>query len=151
MPLYFEDIAEGFKYTTPKRTVFEADIVNFVALSGLYEDLFCNLEYIEKESPFKGRFAPGALTWAIAQGLTTRTGLYEKTFLAILGVDRMRFLQPVRVGDTLHVEVEVLSKKETSKGDRGVLNSLFQIKNQKGEVVMQYEMQQLVQKRNPRA
>ncbi|MGH7963758.1 MAG: dehydratase, partial [Candidatus Binatia bacterium] len=61
------------------------------------------------------------------------------------------FVQPVRVGDTLHVEVEVLSRRETSKGDKGVLNSLFQVKNQKGEVVMQYEMQQLVQKRDTRA
>lgn len=59
----------------------------------------------------------------------------------------MRFVQPVRIGDTLHVETEVLSRRETSKGDRGVVNSLFQIKNQKGEMVMQYEMQQLVQKR----
>jgi acyl dehydratase len=151
MPLYFEDIEVGFTYATPKQSVFEADIVNFVALAGLYEDLFCNLEYIENESIFKGRFAPAALTWAMAQGLTTRTGLYEKTFVAILGVDRMRFVQPVRVGDTLHVEVEVLSRRETSKGDRGVLNSLFQVKNQKGETVMQYEMQQMVLKRETQA
>ena len=125
MPLYFEDIAVGFTYTTPKRSVFETDIVNFVALAGMYDDLSCNLEYIEHESVFKGRFAPAALTWALAQGLTTRTGLYDKTFLAILGVDRMRFVQPVRIGYTLHVEAEVLSRRETSKGDRGVLNSLF--------------------------
>jgi acyl dehydratase len=74
MPLYFEDIAVGFTYTTPKPSVFETDIVNFVALSGMYDDLSCNLEYIEHESVFKDRFAPGALTWALAQGLTTRTG-----------------------------------------------------------------------------
>ncbi len=149
MPHYFEDFPQGFRYTTPKRTVFETDIVNFVALSGLYEDLFCNLEYIENESPIKGgRFAPAALVWGMAQGLTTRTGLYEKTFVAILGVDKMRIPKPILVGDTLHVEVEVLSARETSKGDKGVLNSRFDIVNQRGEVVMHYEMQQLVLKKS---
>lgn len=142
---YFEDFPEGFQYTTPKRTVFETDIVNFVALAGLYEDLFCNLEYIENESPIRGgRFAPAALIWGMAQGLTTRTGLYEKTFVAILGVDDMRIPRPILVGDTIHVEVTVLSARKTSKGDKGVLNSRFNIVNQKGEVVMHYDMQQLV-------
>ena len=147
--LYFEDIPVGYKYGTPARTVFDADISMFVAVAGLYEDLFCNIEWI-KESPFKQRFAPGALTWSIAQGLTVRTGLYQDTFLAILGVDKMRMLRPVYVGDTIHVEVEVLTKRETSRGDRGVLNSLFRVKNQRGEAVMEYEMQQLVAKRQPR-
>lgn len=148
MPHYFEDFPEGFQYSTPKRTVFETDIVNFVALSGLYEDLFCNLEYIENESPIRGgRFAPAALIWGMAQGLTTRTGLYEKTFVAILGVDAMRIPHPTLVGDTIHVEVTVLSARETSRGDKGVLNSRFEIVNQKGDVVMHYEMQQLVLKR----
>ncbi len=149
MPYYFEDFPEGFVYETPKRTVFETDIVNFVALSGLYEDLFCNLEYIENESPIRGgRFAPAAMVWGMAQGLTTRTGLYEKTFVAILGVDEMRIPKPILVGDTLQVRVTVLSARETSKGDKGVLNSRFEIVNQRGEVVMHYQMQQLVLK-NP--
>ena len=85
---YFEDFPPGLQYKTPARSVFEADIVNFVAISGLYEDLFCNIEWIQNESPIKGgRYAPIALLWAFAQGLTVRTGLYEKTFVAILGVD----------------------------------------------------------------
>ena len=150
MPHYFEDFPKGFQYTTPRRTVFETDIVNFVALSGLYEDLFCNLEYIENESPIKGgRFAPAALIWGMAQGLTTRTGLYEKTFVAILGVDKMRIPQPILVGDTLHVEARVLSARETRKGDKGVLNTRFEIVNQRGAVVMHYEIQQLVLKKAP--
>ena len=142
---YFEDFPKGFQYETPKRTIFETDIVNFVALSGLYEDLFCNLEYIENESPIRGgRFAPAAMVWGMAQGLTTRTGLYEKTFVAILGVDNMRIPKPILVGDTIHVEVTVLSARETSKGGKGVLNSRFDIVNQRGETVMHYDMQQLV-------
>lgn len=145
--LYYEDLPVGFKYKTPSRTIFETDVSMFVAVAGLYEDLFCNIEWIKKSSPFKERFAPAALTWAIAQGLTTRTGYYEDTFLAILGVDKMRLPQPLYVGETIHVEAEVLSRRETSKGDRGVLNSRFLVKNQRGEVVLEYEMQQLVAKK----
>ncbi len=145
---YFEDFPEGFRYETPKRTIFETDVVNFVALAGLYEDLFCNIEYIENESPIRGgRFAPAALVWGMAQGLGIRTGLYDKTFVAILGVDKMRIPMPILVGDTIHVEVTVLSARETSKGDKGVLNSRFDIVNQRAEVVMHYEMQHLVLKR----
>ncbi len=145
---YFEDFPEGFQYETPKRTIFETDVVNFVALAGLYEDLFCNLEYIENESPIRGgRFAPAALVWGMAQGLGIRTGLYEKTFVAILGVNNMRIPKPILVGDTIHVQATVLSAQETSKGDKGVLNSRFDIVNQHGDVVMHYEMQHLVLKR----
>jgi len=147
--LYYEDIEVGFKYDTPARTVFEGDVSMFVAVAGLYEDLFCNLEYISNKSMFNKRFAPGALTWSIAQGLTIRTGLYEDTFLAILGVNNMKFAAPVYINDTIHVEVEVLDKRETSKGDKGVLNSLSQVKNQRGETVLEYEMKQLVARKNP--
>ena len=146
--LYFDEIEVGFKYRTPARTVFESDVGMFVAVAGLHEDLFCNIEYIRKESMFKERFAPGALTWAIAQGLTIRTGLYEETFLAILGVNNMRLVAPVFINDTIHVEAEVLERRETSKGDKGVLNTLFQVKNQRDEVVMEYEMKQLVARKN---
>ncbi len=142
---YFEDFPPGYRYQTPARTVFEADIVNFVAISGLYEDLFCNIEWINNESPIKGgRYAPIALLWAFAQGLTTRTGLYEKTFVAILGVDAMRITQPCLVGDTMHVEVTVKEARVTSRGDRGVLNSRFELVNQRGETFMHYDMQQMV-------
>jgi acyl dehydratase len=146
--LYFEDIQVGYKYSTPARTVFESDVGMFVAVAGLQEDLFCNLEYINNQSMFKKRFAPGALTWAIAQGLTIRTGLYEETFLAILGVNNMRLVAPVFINDTIHVEAEVLETRETSKGDKGVLNTLFRVKNQRDELVMEYEMKQLVAKKN---
>lgn len=146
MGLYYEDLEVGYKYGTSAKTVFESDVGMFVAVTGLYEDLFCNIEYIKK-SLFKKRFAPGALTWAIAQGLTIRTGLYDDTFLAILGVNNMRLVAPVFINDTIHVEVEVLERRETSKGDRGILNSMFRVLNQRDELVMEYEMKQMVLKR----
>jgi acyl dehydratase len=142
---YFEDFPVGFQYETPARSIFETDIVNFIAISGIYEDLFCNIEWINNESPIKGgRFAPIAMLWAFAQGLTTRTGLYEKTFVAILGVDNMRITQPCLVGDTMHLAVTVLEARRTSKGDKGVLKSRFDVVNQRDETFMHYDMQQLV-------
>ena len=142
---YFEDFSPGLQYKTPARSVFEADIVNFVAIAGLYEDLFCNIEWIQNESPIKGgRYAPIALLWAFAQGLTIRTALYEKTFVAILGVDNMRITAPCLVGDTMHVEVTVNDARVTSKGDKGILNSRFELVNQRDETFMYYDMQQMV-------
>ena len=50
-----------------------------------------------------------------------------------------KVLAPVRVGDTVHAEVEVTSVRPTSKGNRGIVVSRIDVKNQKGEVVITYE------------
>lgn len=145
--LYYEDLELGVKFSTPGRTIFETDIVNFIALTGMYEDLFCNLEYIQKDSAFKQRIAPGALTFIITMGLLVRTGLFEKSGLALFGLNNVRWNVPVCPGDTVHAEGEVIGRRETGDGRRGILTMRFQVKNQRDEVVMEYEHTELIRKR----
>ena len=145
--LYYEDLELEVKFSTPGRTIFETDIVNFIALTGMYEDLFCNLEYIRKDSAFKQRIAPGALTFIITMGLLVRTGLFEKSGLALFGLNNVRWNVPVCPGDTVHAEGEVIGRRETSDGQRGILTMRFQVKNQRDEVVMEYEHTELIRKR----
>src|SRR5256712_13561101 len=73
--LAFEGHKIGAVYRTLARTVSETDIVNFVNLCGFVEPLFIDMEYVKRESVFKRRAAPGALTFSLSEGLIMQTGL----------------------------------------------------------------------------
>ena len=143
---YFEDLSVGDRFHTPSRTVTETDIVNFVCLAGLHEELFLSLEYIEKESLFSRRIAPGVLTYALAEGLTVQSGLFHGTGMALLGTE-IQIRAPVFCGDTIRVEIQVTLKRETSKPDRGIIVASHTVTNQRGETVMAYTVSRMVQRR----
>ena len=103
--LCFEDYPVGRRFATIGRSVTEADITNFVSVTGMTEVLFTNLDYLEKESLIGNRPAPGALVYCFAEGLLIQS-VMQHTGLAFLGMD-MKVERPVIAGDTIHVEVEV--------------------------------------------
>jgi acyl dehydratase len=76
--LTYEQHAIGATYRTLNRTVSETDIVNFVNLCGFTEPLFMDMEYIARESLFKRRAAPGALTFALSEGSSCRRGSFTE-------------------------------------------------------------------------
>src|SRR5436305_15341307 len=81
--LYFEDLPLGRQFKTIGRTITEADITNFVNCTGMVEVLFTNTEFLAHESDIKGRPAPGALVYALAEGLLVLATL-QHTGLAFL-------------------------------------------------------------------
>jgi 3-hydroxybutyryl-CoA dehydratase len=127
--LYFEDFKVGQKEVTRGRTVTEADVTMFAALSGDWYPLHVN-EEVAKKSIFGGRIAHGFLVLSIASGFVTP---YEVALIAFYGMDKVRFTGPTRLGDTIHLETEVIELKD--KGDLGVLSSQWRIKNQRDEDV----------------
>ena len=147
MNLYFEDFEVGEKFSTPGRSIFNTDIVNFVGLTGMYEDLFCNLEYIEKASAFKKRIVPGALTLSVSVGLFSRTGWFDKTGLALTGFRKINFINPLVPGDTIRNECEVIGKQESGRRDGGVLTLQVIVKNQRDEDIVSYQTLGLMAKR----
>ena len=74
--------------------------------------------------------------------------LYDDTLIAFLGFDSLKFTKPVKIGDTIHVRIEVLEKRETSKPDRGVMKRLLQVLNQNDEVVQEGVQAFLLKNRN---
>src|SRR2546428_14185916 len=134
--LDFEGHKIGAVYRTLARTVSETDIVNFVNLCGFVEPLFIDMEYVKHESVFKRRAAPGALTFALSEGLIMQTGLIHGTRMAYLGGE-LRVTAPVLEGDTLTVEVEVADKRETKKPDRGIVTYRHRVLNQRGELALE--------------
>ena len=129
------------------RTISETDIVSFVNLGGFTEPLFMDMEYVARESVFKRRAAPGALTFALSEGLIMQTGLIHGTGMAYLGGE-IRVVAPVLEGDTLRVEVEVAEKRETKKSDRGIVTYRHRVLNQRDEVVQEGETDLLVERRH---
>jgi acyl dehydratase len=146
--LTFEEHEIGKKFTTLGRTVSETDIVTFVNLAGFIEPLFVDMEYVARESVFQSRIAPGALTFALAEGLVIQTGLLHGTGMAYLGGE-IRVLAPVVAGDTIRVEVEVADKRETKKPDRGIVTYHHRVLNQRGEAVLEAKVQRMIRRKRP--
>jgi acyl dehydratase len=134
---YFEDYRVGEVFVSPGRTITETDIVLFSAFTGDWHELHTNVEYAA-ETPFKGRIAHGMLGLVTGMALLFRLGPYvmlPRSFIAFYGMDGVRFTAPVRIGDTIHCEMQVtaLSEKDAK---RGIIEAKSAIKNQKGETAI---------------
>lgn len=145
--LFFEDFQPGEHFQSAGRTLFEADISNFIGIAGIYEELYTNLEYIEKSSIFGRRFAPGPLTFSLSEGLAIQTGLFRGTGLALLEV-KMQFLVPWFIGETISVDIEVVGKRQTSKPGRGIVEFRHTVTKAQGEKVLALEKIRMVRSRN---
>ena len=134
MPMYLEDFNPGQEFTTPARTVTEADVVAFAGLSGDYNPIHTNAEFAAG-TPFKQRIAHGALGLSILTGLGSRTGILDGTVIAFLGIEEWKFSKPIFFGDTVHVRMTVIEVRPSSKPGSGVLKRRMELVNQRGEMV----------------
>ena len=138
----YEDLKVGFRFRTHRRTIAEADISSFVNLTWLTEELFVVDD--DTQRAIKGRAVPGALVYSFAEGLLLPT--MQDTGLAFLGAT-LDIKGPTVVGDTIHVESEVMEARLTSKGDRGLVRFANQVVNQRGETVLEYNPLRLLKRR----
>jgi acyl dehydratase len=145
---YFDDWKVGETIETMGRTVGEPEISQFVGLGGFYEELFINQDYMEKSGPYPTRIAPGALTFALSEGLIILTGCIHRVGLALLSVEKMAFKRPLIAGDTIHVRVTVTDKNTTSKLDRGIVTFDHRVINQRGEEIMECTVKRMLRRRS---
>jgi acyl dehydratase len=141
---FFEDIEVGEEYESPGRTVTETDVVIFAGLSGDYNVVHTDGEFM-KASIFGERIAHGLLGLAIQSGLFSRATRPFAT-LALAGL-RWKFKAPVKMGDTIRLRARVMAKQETSKPDCGMVTVARAILNQRDEVVQEGETDVLVERR----
>lgn len=138
--LFWEDYTLGKAFDTPSRTIFESDVRQFVSFCGLYEPLFMDADYATSDDAGFGRLiAPGIMTLSYSIGLGTLSGFTQRSGIAFLGLDAMRAHAPVAVGDTIHVRIEPISKRETKRPDRGIVVLRRSVYNQRDELVLEYE------------
>ncbi len=130
---YLSEFTEGEKFTTLSQTVTETDVILFAGITGDKNPIHTDKTYAEK-LPFGCRIAHGLLGAGIATGLWGRMGMVDGSAIAALSTE-WKFVGPVKIGDTIHCEIEVLEAKRSSKKpDRGVLNIGYTILNQDGQV-----------------
>ncbi len=131
--MYFDDYVIGGTSKTRTRTITEADIVNFAGLSGDFVELHVSEEYA-KTGPFGRRIAHGFLTLSIASGLMVQADSQQEVIIAFYGIDKLRFLQPVFIGDTITVTKKVVDLQRKQQG--GVVAFETTILNQRNEPVI---------------
>jgi len=137
----WEDYTVGDRFKTLGRTVTETDIINFVGVTGMNEVLFTDHTFTIGVAA-AGRAAPAVLTYALIEGIICQY-LIQGTGLAMLELEK-KILAPVLAGDTVHAEIEVVSVRQTSKGNRGIVKTQNDIVNQRGETVITYAATRMV-------
>lgn len=132
---YFDDFHVGERFVSSGATISEAAILDFALL---YDPQRFHLDAeAARASPYGGLIASGFQTLALGFRLFIQTGILEKCSIGSPGMDDLRWHAPVRPGDTLHTEVEILEMREMrSKPDRGILIAGFRIVDQRGEAVL---------------
>lgn len=126
----FDRLEEGGRFRSRGRTITESDLVSFATLTGDFHPLHTDAEWAA-ESEFGGRIAHGALLLSYCVGLVP---FDPRHVLALRGFERVAFKRPVRIGDTIHVEGELESKKELDAA-AGLVVFGWRIVNQRGEAV----------------
>ncbi|OBY90250.1 phenylacetic acid degradation bifunctional protein PaaZ [Pseudomonas sp. AU11447] len=146
---YFDDLKIGESLLTHRRTVTEADLVNFGCLSGDHFYMHFD-ELAAKDSQFGKRIAHGYFVLSAAAGLFVSPGVGP--VLANYGLDTLRFINPVGIGDTIQARLTCKRKidqgKKSPKGEpQGVVAWDVEVTNQLGELVASYDILTLVLKR----
>jgi len=134
--LAWEDLEPGFRYETFRRTITEADIVNFAAYSGDYNSAHVDAEYA-RGSPWGQRIAHGMLVASVMSGLNTQAASYQQLAPSLLGLleVNLKWPNPTYIGDTIGVIAEVIERRTTSKPGRGIVVFRRTAINQRGEVI----------------
>jgi len=132
--LYFEDYEQGQTVTSAGRTVTEADVVAFAALTGDWNAIHTDAEYAARH-PFGQRVAHGLLGLSIASGLAVRLGFMEETVLAFREIGSWKFSLPIYLGDTIRVRATVTDTRPMRRLGGGLVTLKAEILNQDDKVV----------------
>lgn len=142
----FEEMTVGLAFRTAARTVTETDLVNFITLAGFNEPLFWDARHAASAG-YPGRLVPGALIYALAEGLVLQTHALAGTGLAFMHME-LDVRRPVFVGDTLYCIVEITESRPSSKPGRGVVTSRIDVRNQDDEIVLVFTPVRLIRGRD---
>jgi len=146
---YFEDLKLGHKVTTGARTITDGMATVLINIGGFTAPFF-NDETEANKTPLGWRAIPGRISFALMGGLVeTSEALGEGSgALMLVGANNLTWKSPLKVGDTVHLELEVTEKRETKNPQWGVVVNKETLTNQKGEVVCECEITHLVERRS---
>jgi acyl dehydratase len=138
----WEEMTPGLAFRTSARTITESDLIAFITLCGFNEPLFWDARHSEAAG-YPGRLVPGALTYAMAEGLVIQTHVLHGTGVGFMHTE-LNVQRPVVVGDTIEVVVKVTESRATSKLGRGLVRTTNTVLNQRSEDVLIYSPLRLI-------
>ena len=143
---YLEDFEPGRTYASPTHTISEEEALGFARR---YDPQYFHLDPIAaRDSVFGGVVIGGFQTAALAWALVQRTGMFEKSAMAGIGVDELRWHKPVRPGETLRCLFSLLDARASrTHDDRGVARFRYEVRNQRNEIVLSLIMIQMLRRR----
>jgi acyl dehydratase len=141
---HFEDYELGESRETTGRTVTESDIVLHAGQTGDFYPHHMDKEWC-KTQPFKERIAHGTLIFSIAVGMTA--GEINPHAMSY-GYEKMRFIRPVFIGDTIYSKVTISEKKDYKRPTHGIVSEKLEVHNQRQELVLVCEHLLLVEKKS---
>ena len=143
---YFEDFHVGDVIETEGATVTDSQIMDFAQR---FDPQPFHMDTVAAaQGPFGGLIASGFHTLSLAFRLFRDTGVITGTSLGGSGGDELRWLRPVRPGDTLRVRVEVVETTPSRRGDRGTVRLAYTALNQHGEAVMTITLNHIIATRS---
>src|SRR2546427_8101346 len=125
-PLYFNEVQVGDTWQSPARTVTETDVVNFAGVTGDYNPLHVDHEFA-RTTLFGKPIAHGLLGLSFVAGLGSHSPWMRTA--AFVKVCEWCFLKPIFIGDTVHVQTEILAKEIRGRGRRGLITWKRQLVN----------------------
>ena len=148
MSKFFDDFKVGEEFVTHGRTLTEADVANFAGVTGDINPLHMDEEYAKK-TRFGRRVPHGQLIFVLSLGLAERVvaPLFHDSIIAFYGVDKMRFIKPVFIGDTITLRRRVDSA-EPRDATSGMVTFEDHVVNQDGQLCLRYYPKYLL-KRQP--
>lgn len=135
---YGDDFKVGDVFETAAITLTEAHVVTWAGLTGDFYPLHMDREFAAK-TQFGERLVHGPLIFGLAVGLVSLAGIGGDAAIAWLGVDDLRMLRPVKLGDTVRVTVEVREQLPTSNPRKGIQAWRYTVRNQRDEEVMAFD------------
>ena len=133
MNLYFEDYVIGSERISGGRTITETDIVLHAGQTGDFYPQHMDVEFC-KNTSFGQRIAHGTLTFSIGMGMQAS---FVNPLAFTYGYDRLRFVKPVFIGDTIHTKVTIAAKRDDPKrSNMGFVDEKIEVLNQNNELVM---------------
>lgn len=134
-PNYYEDYDIGETVRSGSRTITECDIVNFAGVSGDFNPLHMDEEFA-MTTIHRSKIAHGALIFSISTGLFNSMNFADGSTIANLGLNGMDYKEPVKPGDTIHLEIIVTGKRLTKNPGRGIVEFDVNVVNQRDEIVI---------------
>lgn len=143
--LYFEDYVLGESRQTTGRTITEADVVLHAGQTGDFYPHHMDKEWCATQ-PFKERIAHGTLIFSVAVGMTAAE---INPNAMSYGYDRLRFIKPVFIGDTITSKIHISEKRDHKRPEYGIVNEHLEVLNQRGETVLVCDHILLVKRQTP--